>query len=966
MDSLQDRPWSHAMPFLACLLGCSPEEAGGRPLTFQTFDDEKPGGKARQGLARVLHGTLHEHAPALQRLNQAGAGVFVTINATDLKGRKKENVQALRAWWADLDEKDAAEPLDLSRVPLQPSMMVRTPGGSHLYWVSTEPLPCKTPERREEHEAELRGIVASLAPFGADRKVADVARVLRVPGFLHRKAEPCMVDLSHTGGARVTRDQVRAAFLCTQSESQQARGLDGSAPPHEENSVHPAGGRDLIPSPMERIPNPTLPGNRPGNWRERVAAYLRTCPPSIQGQDGSGSIFNVFLKVFTMFDLDEAEAVDLVAEHFNVPGRCEPPWSLVELEHKAADANRSAGASRGQAWQASPTQGREHVGHGTGEPAPGPTSTEPQPGPGGDRQDRPTVPGFEWGPRGLYQMKGTGKDEEGNQREPEKTWIAPPFTLPGLVRDEDSRGWRLLISWEDLDRVPHEEAIPWELLSGEAAEISRILAQGGMALPPDIGPRKALLRYLCGARFKVSRRIRLVDTLGWQEGAFILPSGEAIGNPSETVRYSGEAAGRRAHATRGNLEGWKDGVARFAVGNPRLAFALACAFAGPLLDVLRPDGGGGFNLMGASSRGKSTCLECAASVWGRPDPLPTWRATSNGLEGIAGSRNDGFLVLDELSQVDPKEAGAVAYMLANGTAKARAMKDGSARTVKQWRLVFLSSGELGLEDKLGEDGKRSRAGQEVRVPDVPCPQEGMFQDPHSLPSLGSLAEHLKAQARAHYGHPARVFLENLAGEWSRRDHLKGRLREMESAWLAQALPPGSDAQVRRVAGRFALVAVAGELARAMGILPWPTGEAEKAAQECFRAWLDRRGHSGASEVHRGIQTVLDFLDRNGQSRFAPWGMKDCLIVNRAGFKKQADAPSEGWDYFINSSAWAEVCQGFSSAGVAKACMEAGILEPGREGRSARAVTIPGQGKTRCYVIRAAGVARYLGYAEEVP
>ena len=66
--------------------------------------------------------------------------------------------------------------------------------------------------------------------------------------------------------------------------------------------------------------------------------------------------------------------------------------------------------------------------------------------------------------------------------------------------------------------------------------------------------------------------------------------------------------------------------------------------------------------------------------------------------------------------------------------------------------------------------------------------------------------------------------------------------------VAAALPANADPQVRDVARRFALVATAGELARAWGVLPWPEGEAERGARAMFAAWLARRtGGAGAAE-----------------------------------------------------------------------------------------------------------------------
>src|SRR3954447_24139887 len=48
-------------------------------FTFQTFDEK---GKDKS-LVRILHGTFDQHAEQLEKLNKKGAGVYVTINATD-------------------------------------------------------------------------------------------------------------------------------------------------------------------------------------------------------------------------------------------------------------------------------------------------------------------------------------------------------------------------------------------------------------------------------------------------------------------------------------------------------------------------------------------------------------------------------------------------------------------------------------------------------------------------------------------------------------------------------------------------------------------------------------------------------------------------------------------------------------------------------------------------------------------
>lgn len=567
--------------------------------------------------------------------------------------------------------------------------------------------------------------------------------------------------------------------------------------------------------------------------------------------------------------------------------------------------------------------------------------------------ERPNVTGFQWEANGLCCVSQR-RNEDGRVVEvPE--WIAPPFTLPGNVRDAESNQWGFLIAWDDLDHYHHEAVIHYEDLAGEGLEFFRTLARGGMILSSDPKLRKKLLQYLTKATMKVKARIRLVETLGWIDDgkAFVLPSGEVIGQAGETLRYAGDQHG--GPATKGTLSGWQKGVAAYAVGNPFLTFGVSCAFTGPLLAIIRPDGGGGFNFQGSSSKGKTTTLECASSVWGNPHPLPSWRATSNGIEGLCAARNDGFLPLDEMSQVDPREAGQAAYLISNGRDKARMSKTGEARAPKTWRVLLLSTGEQTLEDKLSEDGKRVRAGQEVRVVDVPCPPQGLFTTAHGFPSMAHLAEHLKTQARSHYGLAAPAFIKRLCEEWEGRAALTSKLKGMESTWLSAVMPDGADGQVRRVASRFALVAVAGELATSMGILPWPQGEASRSASVCFGAWLDRRGHVGASEREGGLCAVLDFLSRHGLSRFAEWNNTDAKPPNMAGVRRPAE-PS-GWDFFISPAGWKEITKGFNDREVCRAAIEESLLETGKEGTPYQKVRTP-HGQGRWYIVRASALGQF--------
>src|ERR1700750_355981 len=70
-----------------------------RRWTFQTFADDK--NKDDGSLVRILHGSPDELWPELVRLNNKGAGIFVTINQTNLEGRSTKNILRVRALFAD-------------------------------------------------------------------------------------------------------------------------------------------------------------------------------------------------------------------------------------------------------------------------------------------------------------------------------------------------------------------------------------------------------------------------------------------------------------------------------------------------------------------------------------------------------------------------------------------------------------------------------------------------------------------------------------------------------------------------------------------------------------------------------------------------------------------------------------------------------------------------------------------------
>lgn len=148
--------------------------------TFQTFDD---GGGKNKSLVRQFHGSLERHATALAKLNDRGAGIFVTVNETNGNGRTKAHITRVRALYVDLD----GSPLGpLLEGPRAPHITVQTsPGRFHAYWRVADCSP-------EDCEPALRQLIQR---FNADPACCDRSRVLRLPGFYHRKSEPHLVHV---------------------------------------------------------------------------------------------------------------------------------------------------------------------------------------------------------------------------------------------------------------------------------------------------------------------------------------------------------------------------------------------------------------------------------------------------------------------------------------------------------------------------------------------------------------------------------------------------------------------------------------------------------------------------------------------------------------------------------------------------------------------------------------------------
>lgn len=254
-------------------------------------------------------------------------------------------------------------------------------------------------------------------------------------------------------------------------------------------------------------------------------------------------------------------------------------------------------------------------------------------------------------------------------------WICSRLDVEALTRDQDGGGWGYLLTFADPMGRLKQWAMPARMLASDGGEYRAALLNMGLRIATSPRARNLLTQYIQSRQPEAFATC--TDRIGWHGRAFVLPH-ETLGDGADRVVFQSESALENTFRAKGTPEQWRRAVGALCVGNSRLVFAVACAFAGPLL---RPAGmeSGGFHFRGDSSGGKTTSLRVAASVYGGPSYLQRWRTTDNALEAIAAQHCDGLLILDELAQVDPKTAGQCAYLLANETAKARATRNGAPR-----------------------------------------------------------------------------------------------------------------------------------------------------------------------------------------------------------------------------------------------------------------------------------------------
>ncbi|EDV2799540.1 DUF927 domain-containing protein [Salmonella enterica subsp. diarizonae] len=564
-----------------------------------------------------------------------------------------------------------------------------------------------------------------------------------------------------------------------------------------------------------------------------------------------------------------------------------------------------------------------------------PVTRNETPQPGDDLKPRIAIR-----PGGIYWI-APKVDKETGEVVNNETWLSSPLEVIGTGSD-DARQYYFVLRWKAPNRT---EEITRALPAGDIGEREgwRSLKSGGVKVIANPRYRGLLSDWI--QQNAPAQEWGISHRAGWFRGAYIMPDGEVIGEPENPVMFNGGSAAASGYTVSGTPDSWRDSVARLAGGNPMMMLGVAASLAAPLIGLVNADGFG-VHLFDNSTAGKTTTADIAASVWGYPDLLRlTWYGTALGIANEAEAHNDSLLPMDEIGQgSSAKDVATSAYTLFNGTGKLQGAKEGGNRELRRWRTVAISTGEKDIETFLAEEGIRAKAGQLVRLLNIPMEKSTVH---HEHGNGERHAKALKAAYTENYGATGREWVKWLTRH---QQEAKDVVRAARERWCG-LIPENYGEQVKRVADRFAILEAA--LIAGQYLTGWSEQASRDAMQHCFNAWVGEFG-TGSKEHQQIIAQCEAFLNRYGFSRYLPYpdtDPRDLPIKDLAGYRVDGKREDELSKFYTYPATFEdEISAGFNPVAFGKALAIAGMLEKGGDRLKKKALRKIGGKQHTFYVL----------------
>lgn len=167
-------------------------------VCIRVFSDKKNDGFKGQKFD-INVDKIIKYEPILKDHNAKDRGIFFVVN---YGGHEDKDITRINAQFVENDNLSLEEQYKkLMAFPLEPSLIVQTKKSLHSYWLI-----------KDGEVSRFRLLQSKLAEyFQGDKTIVNESRVLRIPGFEHRKGEPVKVQcIKYNPELRYTQEELLA------------------------------------------------------------------------------------------------------------------------------------------------------------------------------------------------------------------------------------------------------------------------------------------------------------------------------------------------------------------------------------------------------------------------------------------------------------------------------------------------------------------------------------------------------------------------------------------------------------------------------------------------------------------------------------------------------------------------------------------------------------------------------------
>ncbi|MHC2018955.1 DUF927 domain-containing protein [Methylobacterium sp. CM6247] len=374
------------------------------------------------------------------------------------------------------------------------------------------------------------------------------------------------------------------------------------------------------------------------------------------------------------------------------------------------------------------------------------------------------------------------------------------------------------------------------------------------------------------AKVETYRSALVAGTPGWIEGHFVLGDGGVLQpphNPREVIVTFPRSS---KFAACGSLAEWQAGIEPIVARQPLALFALSVAFVGPLLPFVPPDYLSPlFEFVGDPGCGKSTLGMVAASVWaGDRDSTcgggETWNLTPGRFDETKLAHRHMLLLLDEanLAGASKEARKQLIHQAVFGlTNTGQRQRSGDQLTKPHAHLAVLSTSNRRLSELIeGSEAERGALTERmVTILIAPERPYGVLDHvPSGYSDSAAAVEALRAASNAHWGAAGTAFIKRMQGQIDRDEQaFRGALKRVLDRERAAV---SADIDKERVRKCFALVALAGLLARHWKIMPRAWGCPATAVYAVARETAGNQNFRSLSASVPPIQQIQTYFEKH--------------------------------------------------------------------------------------------------------